>query len=157
MGKCDGNDLSWRGKFSWRKGYQTVRQKRRSSKWFETSNPRKWSLSAAAPGWPSKSPFSPVPSWTIFISLKLLSIDRQRKSISPRALVTTGFFHALFLLLSTPVLLSFDLHQMALSPVWWWSYIELSSKCESVVQKMFWTLKPLIFTAKGFKSISLYL
>ena len=98
----------------------TVRQKRRSSKWFEASNRRKSRLPVVNPGWPrSKSPFSLLTS-TTFTTPRLLSINLQQKSISLRALAATGFFTVYFF----PILLSFDLQQIALSPVWLWDYIE---------------------------------
>ena len=71
-----------------------MRPKRRSSKWFETRDPRKWKVPSAALGWP----FSLLTSSTIFNALRLFSIKLQQKSISLRALATTGFF------LSTPPL-----------------------------------------------------
>ena len=63
----------------------TVRQKRRSSKWFETRDPRKWKV-------PPVDPFSLPTSSTTFSSLRLCSIDLQQKSISLRALAATVAF-----------------------------------------------------------------
>ena len=123
----------------------TVRQKRRSSKWFETSNPRKWRVAAVNPGWPrSKSPSSLLTS-TIFTTLKLLSINLQHKSISLRALAATGFFTVYFF----PILLPVDLRQIALSPVWWWGCIELETDLGKCLQTKYWILVTISAPARS--------